>query len=146
MRYHLPPPDEQSPRSVAAVARAGATAGPLAHDHEVVAGGDGRLMRTVTLRAGEAAGYLRRWEAERPRALALDAPAGVAVRERSRPDRVVPGAWRRQRLAVREGPDGAVALHWSAPEPVTFADEAAWTRGLGRLTARGATARGGWRA
>ena len=147
MRYHLPAPDEEPrPRAVGRVARLGTPVGHGAHDAGVPPAPDGRLVRTVTLAPAAAGAYVRRWEDERTGARALPAPDGVVARERSRPDRTVPGAVRRQRLAVRAGPGGAVAVHWSAPEPVAPDDEAAWRRALERLTGTALSAPRGWAA
>lgn len=147
MRYQLPAPDDEyRPRSVAGIAPVGASAGVAAQEPERAAPVEGRLVRTVTLAPAEAGTYLRRWESERPGAHALAAPDGVRARERSRPDRTVPGTTRRQRLAVRGGTGGAVAVHWSAPEPVAPDDEAAWRRALDRLMGTAIAAPGGWAA
>ncbi len=147
MRYHLPAPDEEPrPRAVGGIAGVHAAQGPAAREPDVPAGPDGRLVRTVALAPGEAGPYLRRWESEVPGVRALPAPDGITARERTRPDRAVPGALRRQRLAVRPAADGATALHWSAPEPVVPDDEAAWRRALDRLTGTGRAASGGWAA
>lgn len=147
MRYHLPAPDEEPrPRSVGGIAPVGATPGSGSREPEAPGGPDGRLVRTVTLNPAEAGPYLRRWESEVPGTRALAVPDGVLARERSRPDRAVPGVLRRQRLAVRAGAGGAVAVHWSAPEPVLPDDEAAWRRALERLTGTALAAPGGWTA
>ena len=94
--------------------------------------------------ADQLAAYLGAWEADPPPAGPIPTPAGVVARERQRPDRALPGAVRRQRLAVVAEGHEATALHWSAPEPVTADDEAAWRRAIDRLAAAGAAA--GWRA
>lgn len=147
MRYHLPGPEHEQPRSVAGIARVGAATGPTGHEPEPAAAPGGVLVRTVTLGPGESAAHLRRWVSGSPDAHALPAPDGVIARERSRPDRSVPGATRRQRLAVREGAGGAVAVHWSAPEPVEPVADASWRRVLARLGGdAGSRGAGGWAA
>jgi hypothetical protein len=147
MRYHLPPPDEEPrPRAVRGVAALGTAPGATPRDPDVGPGPEGRLVRTVALAPGEAGPYLRRWESEVPGTRALPAPDGIAARERTRPDRSVPGALRRQRLAVRPAAGGATAVHWSAPEPVLPDDEAAWRRALDRLLGAGRAAPRGWAA
>lgn len=144
MTYYLPPPDDggSGPLAVSGVRAApGATSdrgGPVAGLS------DGRIIRTVRMPADQLAGYLRTWEIEPPPAGPIPAPPGVVARERLRPDRVVPGAVRRQRLAVVAEGLEATALHWSAPEPVTADDEAVWRRAVEKMAAAGAAA--GWRA
>src|SRR5690606_8795824 len=93
--------------------------------------GEGRIVRTVPMPAGRAPGYLARWAAGPPPARPIEA-GGLAARERRRPDALVPGVTRLQRLAIAVRGDEAVAVHWSAPEPVTAADERAWRRALAR--------------
>lgn len=142
MRYFLPQPDEAPGlRGVVPVRPA---PGPSAEREDgPPRPGEGRIVRTVRMPAGDAAAYLARWAAGPPPAHPLEAD-GVAARERSRPDAVLAGAVRRQRLAVASRGDEAVAVHWSAPEPVSEADERAWRRALERLA--GAPAAGGWTA
>lgn len=149
MRYFLPPPDESpTPPGVVPVAPLNVVAGR--HDPweaERAGPGEGRLVRSVRMPAAEAAEYVRRWSGEPgDPAHAIVTAAGLAARERSRPDRLHAGVVRCQRLAVVVGAREATALHWSAPEPVTAADEAAWERALARLAADGRRAGGGWRA
>ncbi|MGD9573489.1 MAG: hypothetical protein AB7V62_16540 [Thermoleophilia bacterium] len=152
MTYYLPPPeDEGRARGVPGIAPVGAPHGAAGW----AGPGEGpappeRLVRVTRMPAAEAAGHLARWVGERPGVRPLAAPEGVVARERSRADRDRPGGTRRQRLALRVAGGEAVALHWSAPEPVGQADEDAWTRALDRLTAGTVPAtgagRGGWTA
>lgn len=144
MTYYLPPPDEGGSglQAVSGVRPApGATVdrGPPGPGLP-----DGRILRTVRLPAHELAAYLGAWENDPPPATVIPAPPGVVARERQRPDRTMPGAVRRQRLAVVAEGREATALHWSAPEPVTADDESAWRRAVDRLAEAGAAA--GWRA
>lgn len=144
MRYHLPVPGGPPTRPVGGVAPVGAPGRAGAHEPAPgPAPGEGRLVRTVRMPAGEAAGHMRRWALSGGPAHPIDA-GGLMARERRRADRAVPGALRRQRLAIAVHGDEAVAVHWSAPEPVTDEDERAWARALGRLAA--APAGRGWTA
>lgn len=144
MTYYLPPPDDGG-SGLQAVSGVRAAPGATADRAPPGAGlPDGRLVRTVRMPADQLAAYLSAWEDDPPPAAVIPAPPGVVARERQRPDRAVPGAVRRQRLAVVAEGHAATALHWSAPEPVTADDEAAWRRALDRLAAAGAA--GGWRA
>jgi hypothetical protein len=142
MRYFLPQPDE-APGLGGVVPVRPAAAPAAERDDGPPRPGEGRIVRTVPMPAGDAAAYLARWAAGPPPAHPLEA-GGATARERNRPDAVLPGAVRRQRLAVVARGDEAVAVHWSAPEPVTEADERAWRRALERLA--GAPAPGGWTA
>lgn len=139
----MPQPDEGP--AIGGVAPVRRPAGPVAEHHaEPPRPGDGRIVRTVRMPAADAAGYVARWAAGPPPAHALEAP-GATARERSRPDSVHPGGIRRQRLAVATLGDEALAVHWSALEPVTQADERAWARALERLEPA-APRRDGWTA
>lgn len=137
MRYHLPPPDEPVPGTINGVARVSAAprAAPRSPQERDDPGED-RLIRTLTLTRAEAEAHLREWEAGAA-ARRIPAPPGVTARERSRADRVVPGAMRRQRLAIAIAGDSASAAHWSVTEPPSSADELAWQRVLSRLGAAG---------
>jgi hypothetical protein len=142
MRYFLPQPHEAP--GVGGVVPVRAAAGPGAErEGEAPRPGEGRILRTVPMPAADAGAYLARWAAAPPPAHRLEA-GGVPARERTRPDSIHPGAVRRQRLAVATRGDRAVAVHWSAPEPVTEADERAWGRALERLAAP--PRREGWTA
>ena len=77
----------------------------------------GRLVRVMELARGESTAYLDRWAAQRPPARRIDVPAGIAAAERRRP----------------EAGAGALAAHWSVPEPPMAADMRAWSRLLERL-------------
>lgn len=96
-----------------------------------------RLVRVIELGRGEAAAYLDGWADQQPAAKRIEAPAGLAAAERRRPEAGVAAAqqtMRLQRLAVAETATGALAAHWSVPEPPTTADVRAWQRLLDRLT------------
>ncbi len=162
MTYYLPPPeDDGRTRNIPGIAAVGAPHGATGWGgHDDGPAPPERLVRVVRMHVDEAAGHLVRWEGERPGVRPVAAPEGIVARERSRPDRERPGGTRRQRLALRVAGGEAIALHWSAPEPVSRADEDAWARALDRLTAEAATAsaayaatgttagagRGGWTA
>jgi len=142
MRYFLPASgDDPAVGGVVPVRAAAGAAGD--HEADALHPGDGRIVRTVRLPARDAAGYLARWAAAPPAAHPLEA-GGLTARERLRPDAVRPGALRRQRIAVATRGDEALAVHWSAPEPVSEADERAWRRALERLAVP--PVREGWTA
>lgn len=144
MRYYLPMPGGPPTRPVGGVAPVGAPGPPGPREPDAGAGaGEGRLVRTVRMPAGEGPGYIRRWAGSGGPAHPIDA-GGLTARERRRADRTVPGAVRRQRLAIAVHGDEAVAVHWSALEPVSDEDERAWARALRRLAA--APAGRGWTA
>ena len=144
MTYYLPPPDDSGSGLHAVSGVRPSPSATTGHGSPGAPLPDGRIVRTVRMPAGEIAAYVAAWETDPPHAIPIPGPPGVVARERLRPDRTAPGAVRRQRLAVvAEGREGT-ALHWSAPEPVTDDDEAAWRRALARLADTGATA--GWRA
>lgn len=146
MRYFLPPADEPTPRTIRGVAPVGAT--PRAGPHpepDLPAPAEGRLVRTVRMPVAEAAAYLARWQSEPgPASAPLAAPPGVTAHERWRPDRVVPGLRRIQRLAIAATGAEATALHWSAPGSLHPGDHTAWESALARLGPRPAAR--GWTA
>ncbi len=154
MQYYLPPPDPaRRRRQIPRLEPVGAVEEPLdprlAHAAPGLPGG-GRLVRVLTLDAGEAGAYLRRWAGEAPEASAIAAPPGFRAVERSRPEagRVsVAGSpvVRRQRLAVAEGRGTAFAAHFSALEPMNEADQRAWNRLLDRIE-REVSGHRSWRA
>ena len=135
MRYFLPPPDEAPRREIPAIRGIDATEG-FTGEREAPsrAPDDGRLIRTVTMTGAQARAHLADWQSESV-THEVPAPPGIIARERSRADRVLAGALRRQRLAVAITADAATAVHWSVPEPPTPADERAWRRVIARLTA-----------
>jgi hypothetical protein len=144
MRTFLPP---EEPRRDAGPIRgipgAGGVAGRDPAPAAAPPAGDGRLVRTSSTTAAAARAHLATWQGEAP-SRPVPAPPGVTARERRRPDRVVPGAVRLQRLAVAVRGDEATVAHWSVVEPATPADERAWQRALGRVASP--PQRGGWTA
>jgi hypothetical protein len=146
MRYFLPLGEDPVPRTIGRAARIRATSRLDAHpetDPGAMAGD--RLVRTMEMSTADARAHFARWEAEAP-AHDIPSPVGVVARERSRPDRIHPGALRRQRLALAEAGDAATLAHWSVHEPPTPADELAWDRVIARLAAAGGAPRAGWSA
>ncbi|WP_217913678.1 hypothetical protein [Miltoncostaea marina] len=135
MGYWLAQPDDPITGGVRGIARVATPPSASERGREDEGPGEGRLVRTVRMPLAEAPGYLARWLAEPgPAAHPLAAPYGVTARERRRADRLVPGAHRRQRLAMAADGDVATAVHWSAREPLGPADAAAWDAAVARLT------------
>lgn len=144
MRYFLPPPDEPPRREITPIGGISATEGFTGErEAHAWAPDDGRLIRTATVTAAQARAHLAHWESEAV-SHEVPVPPGIVARERSRVDRVLPGALRRQRLAVAITADAATTVHWSVPEPPTPADERAWRRVIARLSPPAGTE--GWSA
>ncbi|HET6690885.1 MAG TPA: hypothetical protein VFG74_08480 [Miltoncostaeaceae bacterium] len=143
MRTFLPPEDPRSRRELGAVRGVAAPGAVAGREPGPPSDADHRLVRTATMTAAAARARLAAWEGEatsRP----IAAPAGVAARERRRPDRVHPGAMRLQRLAIAVHGDAAQVAHWSVAEPPAPADERVWQQTLARIAAPPAAA--GWTA
>lgn len=92
----------------------------------------GLIVRTVPMPGREAPAYLARWELGPPpgRCLAVGAP--IEARERIGGGR----SGRVQRLAVAVAGAEAIAVHWSAPQPVGEQGEETWRRIIAELEAR----------
>ena len=139
-RYQLPPPDppprrRDVPRALRPARVGDATSVERDLATEGLPGGDGRLVRVRRIAAAAAPAYLEAWASAG--GSPLPAPEGVSAAERRRGASGVGGApaWRLQRLAIASFGAEAVAVHWSAPEPVQADDQRAWDRLLSRLAA-----------
>jgi hypothetical protein len=104
---------------------------------------EGRLMRVRRVPPDEAERLRNEWLGAGDAKL-IETPQGVHAWERRRPDAMVPGGFRRLRLAVvMESPE-AVLVYWSVPEPVPPKEDARWTTLMSRLAGQGGPT--GWLA